>query len=310
MTQKRLILQKHPIITGFFILSVLMMLFLAGITFFIARFIQSSKGGEIFSANEVIGVIDLKGVIANPEKAMSHLAAFVENDRVKAVIIRIDSPGGTVGAAQELYRQIALTNELKPVVASMGSIAASGGYYAALGAEKIIASPGTLTGSIGVILKFPNLEKIFEKIGYANEVVKSGELKDIGSTSRALTDDERELLQHLLDNVHDQFINDISTQRNMPLAEVRNLADGRIFSGEQAKELGLIDSLGNFYDAVSLAAELAEMASRKPKLYYPEDKDFSLLKLLAGQQGKAAVSILDKIPITAPSFSYEWSFSK
>jgi protease-4 len=287
-----------------------MILFLAGITFFIVRLTQSAKSGDFLGTSEVIGVVDLKGVIANPEKAMSHLVAFSENDRIKAVVVRIDSPGGTVGAAQELFQQIAATNRSKPVVASMGSVAASGGYYAALGAEKIVASPGTLTGSIGVILKFPNLEEFYDKIGYSSEVVKSGKLKDIGSTSRPLTEDEREILQHLLDNVHSQFINDVSTRRNLPAQEVRDLADGRIFSGERAKELGLIDSLGNFYDAVALASELAGMSTRTPKLYYPDDEDFSLLKLLVGPKGQAAISMLDKVPITTPSFSYEWSLSQ
>ncbi|MBW1791055.1 MAG: signal peptide peptidase SppA [Deltaproteobacteria bacterium] len=308
MSQKRLFLQKHPVLTGFFILGVVTMLFLAGITFFIARIFTPSQGGNLFGVNDAIGIIELKGVIASPEKTMRHLVDFVENDRIKAVVVRIDSPGGTVGASQELFRQIQITNKTKPVVASMGSVAASGGYYAALGAEKIIASPGTLTGSIGVILKFPNLEKIFEKIGYKNEVVKSGKLKDIGSSSRTLTQEERDLLQQLLDNVHNQFINDIVSSRELSESEVRNLADGRIFSGEQAQQLGLIDELGNFYDAVLLAAELAGMSTQKPELYYPEDNDFSVLSLLAGQQGSS--SLLDHLPLISPTFAYEWSLSQ
>lgn len=308
MSQKRLFLQKHPVLTGFFILGVVTMLFLAGITFFIARIFTPSQGGNLFGVNDAIGIIELKGVIASPEKTMRHLVDFVENDRIKAVVVRIDSPGGTVGASQELFRQIQITNKTKPVVASMGSVAASGGYYAALGAEKIIASPGTLTGSIGVILKFPNLEKIFEKIGYKNEVVKSGKLKDIGSSSRTLTQEERDLLQQLLDNVHNQFINDIVSSRELSESEVRNLADGRIFSGEQAQQLGLIDELGNFYDAVLLAAELAGMSTQKPELYYPEDNDFSVLSLLTGQQGSS--SLLDHLPLISPTFAYEWSLSQ
>ena len=284
------------------------MLFLAGITFFIARLFTPSQGVNLFGVKNAIGIIELKGVIASPEKTMRQLVNFVENDRIKAVVVRIDSPGGTVGAAQELFRQIKITNKTKPVVASMGSVAASGGYYAALGAEKIVASPGTLTGSIGVILKFPNLEKIFEKIGYKNEVVKSGNLKDLGSSSRTLTQEERDILQQLLDNVHNQFINDIVSSRELSENEVRNLADGRIFSGEQAQQLGLIDELGNFYDAVLLAAELAGMSTQKPELYYPEDNDFSVLSLLAGQQGSS--SLLDHLPLISPTFAYEWSLSQ
>jgi protease IV len=308
MSTKRLFLQRHPVLTGFFILGVLTMLFLAGITFFIARFFMPVQGVDLFGAHNAIGIIELKGVITSPEKAMGHLSSFVENDQVKAVVVRIDSPGGTVGASQELFRQIKITNKTKPVVASMGSVAASGGYYAALGAQKIVASPGTLTGSIGVILKFPNLEQIFEKIGYKTEVVKSGDLKDLGSSSRTLTQEERDLLQQLLDNVHNQFIDDIVSSRELPESEVRNLADGRIFSGEQAQQLGLIDELGNFYDAVSLAAKLAGLPTENPKLYYPEDNDFSVFKLLAGPQGSSA--LLDHLPLLSPTFSYEWSLSE
>lgn len=308
MSQKRLFLQKHPVLTGFFILGVLSMLFLAGITFFIARLFKPAQDVDFFGAKDVIGIVELKGLIASPEKAMAHLVSFQKNDRVKAVIIRIDSPGGTVGASQELFRQIKTTNETKPVVASMGSVAASGGYYAALGAQKIVASPGTLTGSIGVILKFPNLEEIFEKIGYKNEVVKSGKLKDLGSSSRTLTQEERDLLQDLLDNVHNQFINDIVNSRNLTEKVVRSLADGRIFSGEQAQELGLIDTLGNFYDAVAIAAELGGISTPSPNLYYPEEGSFSLFKFLAGQQGTS--SLLDHLPLLSPTFAYEWSVSQ
>ncbi|MBC8318833.1 MAG: signal peptide peptidase SppA [Desulfobulbaceae bacterium] len=308
MSQKRLFLQKHPVLTGFFILGVLTMLFVAGITFFIARLVKPAQGVDFFGAKEVVGIVELKGVITSPEKAMAQLIRFQENAQVKAVIIRIDSPGGTVGASQELFQQIRTTNKTKPVVASMGSVAASGGYYAALGAEKIVASPGTLTGSIGVILKFPNLEEIFEKIGYKNEIVKSGALKDLGSSSRTLTQEERDLLQNLLDNVHNQFIADIVSSRNLTEEEVRGLADGRIFSGEQAKELGLIDRLGNLYDAVALAAELAGMSTLNPDLYYPEEEGFSLFKLLAGQQ--STTSLLDHLPLLSPTFAYEWSVSK
>ena len=283
------------------------MIFLSGMTFFIARIFSSSQHGDLFGVNNAIGIIELKGVIASPEKTMRHLANFVENDKIKAIVVRIDSPGGTVGAAQELFRQIHITNKSKPVVASMGSVAASGGYYADIGAEKIVASPGTLTGSIGVILKFPNLEQIFEKIGYKNEVVKSGDLKDLGSSSRTLTQEERLLLQQLLDTVHEQFINDIVNSRKLPESDVRKIADGRIFSGEQAHQLGLIDELGNFYDAVLLAAKLAGMPAQKPELYYPEEKEFSVMKLLSGQQQGS--SFLSYVPLITPTFSYEWSLS-
>ncbi len=219
-------------------------------------------------------------MITSPDDVLEDLATLGENKHVKGIVVRIDSPGGAVGASQEIFREIAYSSQKKPVVASMGSVAASGGYYAALGAHKIVASRGTLTGSLGVILKFPNLQELYKKIGYKSQIVKSGKLKDMGSTDRPLTAKERELLNNLLANVHQQFIGDVARRRNIPLAEVEELADGRIFSGEQALEAKLIDKTGNFYDAVRLCAGMAAMEVELPELYYPGKKNIGLLKTL------------------------------
>jgi protease-4 len=157
---------------------------------------------------------------------------------------------------------------------------------------------------MGVILKFPNLEALFDKIGYKSEVVKSGKLKDIGSAGRALTDEERQMLQGLIDNVHEQFVQAVVSSRSLPEEEVRKIADGRIFSGEQAMGLGLVDQLGNFTDAVLLAASLANLGEGLPHLIYPKKQDFSFLKLLTGEKGQ---SILNGKIIQAPVLAYEWS---
>ncbi|MEW6518911.1 MAG: signal peptide peptidase SppA [Thermodesulfobacteriota bacterium] len=303
MSQERLFRQRHPLLTGFFILGVLLMFFGFGITFFVVSMgRQAGKSHFLVTDNETVGIIQLKGLITDADKILDQLLQFRQLKSVKAVVVRIDSPGGAVGASQEIFSEIARLNKVKPVVASMGSVAASGGYYAALGAGKIVASPGTLTGSMGVIFKFPNLEKIFQKIGYKDEVIKSGELKDIGSPSRPLTAEERSLLQGLLDEVHEQFIRDIAQSRNLPAEDVRKVADGRIFSGETAKNLGLIDQLGNFNDAVSLAASLAGMESETPTLVYPEDDDLSLFKMLAEQN---ASSLLRGFISRNPILSFE-----
>lgn len=302
--RKRLFHQRHPVLTGFFILGALGLLFMAGITFFLGIIFQGATDEHLLTNENTIGVVDLKGIITTPEEKMAHLVALRQDNRVKAIIVRIDSPGGAVGAAQELFREIRRCNKNKPVVASMGSVAASGGFYAALGAEKIIANPGTLTGSMGVILKFPNLKEIFEKIGYKNEVVKSGELKDIGSSSRSMTAEERELLQNLINNVHQQFIRDIAQQRHLDPAEVSKMADGRIFSGEQARDLGLIDELGNFYDAVALAARLGGISDPDPNLYYPGKENFSLLSLI--NPNGIANTMLNVIPVVRPVLFYQW----
>jgi len=279
------------------------MFFGFGITFFVVSMgRQAGTSHFLVTDNETVGIIQLKGLISDADKILDQLLQFRQLKSVKAVVVRIDSPGGAVGASQEIFSEIARLNKVKPVVASMGSVAASGGYYAALGAGKIVASPGTLTGSMGVIFKFPNLEKIFQKIGYKDEVIKSGELKDIGSPSRPLTAEERALLQDLLDEVHEQFIRDIAQSRNLPAEDVRKVADGRIFSGETAKKLGLIDQLGNFNDAVSLAASLAGMESDTPTLVYPEDDDLSLFKMLAEQN---ASSLLRGLISRNPILSFE-----
>ncbi len=303
MTTKRLFRQRHPLLTGFAILGIMFVLFWGGVTFFISTFSSQTRDTDLFGTKEAIGVVSLKGVITSSEDFLVQLGEFTRSSVVKAIVVRIDSPGGAVGASQEIFREIKRASAVKPVVASMGSIAASGGYYAALGASSIVANPGTLTGSMGVILKFPNLEALYEKIGYKDQVVKSGKLKDIGSAGRPLTEDERQLLQELLDEVREQFVNDIVTSRNLPLEEVRRIADGRIFSGEGAMKLGLIDELGNFNDAVFLAAKLAGLSLiEAPKLIYPEDDQFSFLKIFSEQK---LGSLLRNTVSHTPVMSYE-----
>lgn len=305
---KRLFRQEHPVLMGFIILGVLFVGMWGGITFIISSLTRPSQPEKIFGKREGVGVIEVKGVITTSEATIADLTAFRENNAVKAIVLRIDSPGGAVGASQELYEEVRRTNQKKPVIASMGSVAASGGYYAALGAEKIIASRGTLTGSIGVILKFANLKELFDKIGYKSEVVKSGKLKDIGSPDRPLTDAERELLQALIDNVYGQFVQAVADSRKLPEEKVRALADGRIFSGEQAKDAGLIDEFGNFTDAVTLAAELGGLDKEEPPyLIYPQKDEFSLLTLLTGDTSQ---TLLKRAFLQSPVLAYEMAVGR
>lgn len=307
MTEKRLFRQKHPLFTGFFILGMMFLFFWAGITFFFATFSNSSRNPDLFGEKEGVGIVNIKGVITDSEEILDQLTRYRQSKFVKAIVVRIDSPGGAVGASQEIFREIARTDKVKPVVASMGSVTASGGFYAAIGAGSIVANPGTLTGSMGVILKFPNLEEIFDKIGYKDEVIKSGNLKDIGSPSRALTEEERNLLQALLDEVHEQFIADISNSRNIPIETIREIADGRIFSGQMAQHFGLVDQMGNFNDAVSLAANRAGIPSDNPHIIYPEEDQFPFLKLLAKQN---PTSLLQNIATRfSPVLAYELTFN-
>lgn len=303
---KRLFRQEHPILTGCLLLGLLMVAFWGGITFFVGSLFRPSKA-ELFHGKEAIGVIELNGVIIAADETIAQLTEFRKQENIRAIVLRIDSPGGAVGASQELYEEVKRTDKVKPVVASMASVAASGGLYAALGARKIVANPGTLTGSMGVILKFANLEELFQKIGYKSEVVKSGRLKDIGSPSRPITAEEREMLQAMIDDVHSQFIKAVAESRKLPEEAVRAIADGRIFSGAQAKELKLIDQFGNLNDAVLLAASLAGLDPKTmPELIYPEEHEFSLFSLLAGETGQA---LLNKTRLQTPVLAYEWAVS-
>ena len=297
--------QKHPILLGIFVLTGIFFLFLGGISLLFSAIISQSHNGDIFSKKQGVGIIELNGLIVSSEQILKNLTSFRNDPNVKSIILRIDSPGGSVGAAQEIFEDVKRTNEVKPVVASMGSLGASGGYYAALGAEKIIANPGTMTGSIGVIVKFPNLEGLFEKVGYKTEVVKSGAMKDVGAPNRPLSDKERALLQGLIDNVFNQFVKAVAESRGMPEETVKELADGRIFSGEQAFEAGLIDGLGNFTDAVSMAAELGGLDPEQPELIYPsEERRFSLLSLLTSNYEQ---SFLEGFMPEYPILSFEWT---
>jgi protease IV len=293
--------QRHPVLLGFLILGAIFFLFWGGVAYFVSTIIKPRT--ELFGAKEAIGVIEVKGLISSSEETIRWLTEFRNNKSIKAIIIRIDSPGGAVGASQEIYREVQQTNLVKPVVASMGSVAASGGFYAAIGAGKIVANPGTLTGSIGVIVKIANLKELFDKIGYQSEVVKSGRLKDIGSPERMLLPEEREMLQEVIDTLHRQFIGDIVQGRGLPEQLVMELADGRIFSGAQAQELGLVDQLGNFTDAVKLASEAGGLKTEVPRLVYPVERDFSILRFLTGGE---QIELLNRLLQPAPVLSYEW----
>lgn len=305
MSSQRLFHQRHPVLTGLFFMAAFTVMFFGGITFFVSALIQQ-KNNYLFGVSNSVGVIEIKGVISDAKESLAELQAFRNAKGIKAVVVRIDSPGGAVGASQELFMAIRHLAQEKPVVASMGSLAASGGFYAAIGAEKIVAAPGTLTGSMGVIIKFANLEQIFKKIGYQSQVVKSGQFKDMGSPDRALTESELALLQNLINTVHSQFIADIAESRSLRSEDVRKIADGRIFSGEQAKEYGLIDELGNFNDAVRLAANLAKMGEEFPNLVYPPKEDNSLIGMLLG---KGSQHLLGHLALSSPILSYEWDGS-
>lgn len=226
-----------------------------------------------------VGVVEIDGAIADSRTITEHIRRFREDDTIKAIVIRINSPGGAVGPAQEIYREIRKTVGTKTVVASMGAVAASGGYYVASAADGIVANPGTITGSIGVIMGYTNFRELLEKIGMVPVVIKSGPYKDTGSPTREMRDDEREILQAITVSIHEQFVTAIAEGRNMERSKVQQAADGRIITGEDAQTRGLVDRLGNFQDALQWAAELAGIETAVVPVY-ARDKKWTLLRYL------------------------------
>jgi protease-4 len=260
--------RRHPYL--FFLLVFSAIIATSSVVLSLLSFVGLDKSEIGFG--EKVGVIELQGVIADSKQIIEQIKDFRENHSVKSIVLRIDSPGGAVGPSQEIYREIRKTIEVKKVIASLGSIAASGGYYIAAAADGIMANPGTITGSIGVILGYTNFEALLEKIGLSPVVIKSGKYKDIASPVRKMTDTERKLLQEFSDNVHTQFIEHVAQGRNLPATQVREIADGRIFSGEKAETLGLVDRLGNLEDAIEWAGRLGGIKGDITVIYPPEEK--------------------------------------
>ncbi len=274
-------MKKRPILLATLTITLLFSLFL------LLAFVLGPAGSrsELISVSDKIGVIDINGPIVSAYDLTETLMDFSDNQSIKAVILRIDSPGGAVGPSQEIYQEVLKLQKKKPVIVSMGSVAASGGYYVAAAAGRLFANPGTITGSIGVIMTFPNYEELMQKVGVATVVVKSGRFKDMGSATRPFTEDERKLLQAMINDVHAQFVEAVSQGRELPAEEVVKIADGRIFSGRQALELGLIDELGGFQAALRYAAELTGLGD-DPALIFPAKKRQSLLeKIINGAVG-------------------------
>ena len=263
-------------VTGLAFLGGLVLFFFL---FLVLGFFFLAKGRPGLPVGPKVGVVEIKGLITEADETLRQLRRFAKDSAIKAVVVRIESPGGAVGASQELYRELKRLSKAKPVVASMGSVAASGGLYVALGAQKILASPGTLTGSIGVMMQVPNVSKLLEKLGVEATVIKSGPYKDTGSILRPLTEEEKALLYDTIKDVYEQFVEAISESRHLKKEEILKFADGRVFTGRRAKELGLIDELGNLEDAIRLAAKMAGIQGR-PQVVYPKEEKAWLKWLL------------------------------
>ncbi len=272
--------------TAIFLSILLGLLVFSGIAFLTFWLVlkNSSKREEIVfeGTGDEVAVVDVKGVILESEEVVRQLKNFSDDRSVVAIILRVDSPGGGVVASQEIYEEVkSVKKSGKIIVVSMGSLAASGGYYVSCGATRIVCNKGTLTGSIGVISEFMQFDSLLGKIGVKMNVIKSGKLKDAGSPFRTMTDVDREYFQSLMDNVHKQFVKAVETERKISHDTLTMYADGRVFTGEQALKLGLVDTLGTFEDAVRIAADLAGIRG-KPSIIREAKKKTSLLDLVTG----------------------------
>jgi protease-4 len=267
-------------------------------------FIGKSGDGEFSLAGmgKKVAIIDLHGTITNSADIIRQLKKYAKDSSVPAIVLDIDSPGGEVAPSQEIYEEMQKAKEDgKKIVASMGSVGASGGYYVACAADTIVANPGTLTGSIGVLLEFPVAEELFKKIGLRFEVVKSGEFKDVGTYNRRMTEAERKLLQSVIDDTYDQFVEVLMENRNLSEEEALRIADGSIFTGRQAKKLGLVDELGDLEDAIKIAGEMAGIKG-PPKTIKERGRKVTLFDLLT--QGMTELSKLNESEKLMPKLQY------
>ncbi|RJR27524.1 MAG: signal peptide peptidase SppA [Desulfobacteraceae bacterium] len=291
--------KRYPIITALAILAGFG-IFLGGAGALWMKFISPHSFALM---EERFGVIPVEGIISDSQEIVSELVRLRKDDGIKAVILRINSPGGAVGPAQEICAEIKKVAGSKPVVASLGTVAASGGYYIAAPARMIVANPGTITGSIGVLMQFVRVEDLLNKVGIQLEVLKAGEYKDMGSPHRRLTESEKQMIQDLMADVRMQFVEEVARGRNLSVEKVNGIADGRIFSGAKAKELGLVDRLGTLEDAVELAKELAGVKG-EISLVYPKKPRLRLSDFI----GTKLLRTIYRLIITEshPKISYLW----
>lgn len=261
-------------------------LFLCLFAFLMLFWAAIHVGNESGSGADAVGVVEIKGPIKGARSTLDALRAFRKNPRVKALVIRIDSPGGAVAPSQEIYEAIRKLRDRKKVVASMGTVAASGAFYIACAADKIYADPGTLTGSIGVIMQAPNIQGLMKWAGVQMNTLTAGKMKDALSPYRELRPDERTYFQNLLEDVHEQFIGAVAAGRGLKIEDVRRIADGRVFTGRQAKKLRLVDELGGLNDAVAAAGKMAGIEG-EPAVIYPKHHRPFLQRLI----GRSARSV-------------------
>ena len=267
--------RRHPFLFFLMVIASCFTVTFIGFIVFVSlgsKMLTTQFAQQYTSSGGNIGIVEINGMILSSKKIIRNINVFKNDNDIKAIILRIDSPGGGIGPSQEIYREIMKIKADKKIITSMGSVAASGGYYIASATDGIVANPGTLTGSIGVIMEYVNIMEIAKKIGISPIVIKSGEFKDMGSPLRELKDSEKKIFQALVDELHLQFVNDAATARGIDIKNMAMLADGRVYTGQKALKLKLIDRLGNLDDAVQWAGEMANIKGKLKPVYPKEDK--------------------------------------
>ncbi len=280
--------KKSDLIIG--IIIVLSFLFFLFIILIGLSGISTEEGTYFYSFGKKVAIIEIYGTINNSNEVIRQLKKYAKDSSIPALVLDIDSPGGGVVPSQEIHEEVLKFKEDgKKVVASLRGLGASGGYYVACAADTIVANPGTLTGSIGVIFEFPVIQELFKKIGLRFEVVKRGELKEVGTWNRPMTKEERDLLQSVIDDTYDQFVKVVVEGRRLDQEKVLELADGRVFTGRQAKDLGLIDELGDLEDAIKIAGKMGGIEG-VPKTIREKPKKVTVIDILT-QSFKAITNL-------------------
>ncbi|MBK7090291.1 MAG: signal peptide peptidase SppA [bacterium] len=280
------------IIAGSFLLFLAMILLM----FFLGSGSSDNSEFSFGGLGSSVAIVNLYGVIDSPTEVVRQLDRWGEDESVKAIVIHINSPGGGVAASQEIYEKVLKVKREtdKPIIASMESVCASGGYYVAAACDQIVADPGTITGSIGVIFQYPIVEEMFNKVGIQYQTIKSGGRKDIGSPFRKPTESDSVVFQAVVDDTYHQFVDVIVANRNLPRDEVLRIADGSIFSGRQAQQIGLVDSLGTFEDAVDLAGELSGLGADPDRVREVPRRGGSIFDLIEGLLHLDISGLIDK----------------
>lgn len=291
---------KRSLVKGFVILLALSLLFILLVT--LIPFDSDSDGTTFTIGKDKVGIVEVYGPITGADKTVRLIEKYANDSSIKGILVHIDSPGGAVAPSQEIYEALLKARKKKKVVASMATLAASGGFYIAVGADKIVANPGTITGSIGVIMGFADVRKLMSKLGVESIIIKSGQFKDIGTSAREFTDEDRKMLEGVINDVYMQFVEAVAKQRNMEISQVKKIADGRIFSGRQGKELGMVDQLGTFRDAIKLLSSLTGITG-EPVLVRESEKFSWLKEILDSRFGW----LWKNAPMTRPGLYYLWT---